>query len=86
MFLGWTTSEELLSVQENGIVLLHSLFGEFKKKVTMTNDVMQERVLEARVFYTIYGTGLAILSALQHRFSLANNIYDMKLRKLPVVP
>ncbi|ETE57233.1 Vacuolar protein sorting-associated protein 16-like protein [Ophiophagus hannah] len=52
MFLGWTTSEELLSVQENGIVLLHSLFGEFKKKVTMTNDVVQERVLEARVFYT----------------------------------
>uniref|UniRef100_A0A670ZL19 Vacuolar protein sorting-associated protein 16 homolog n=1 Tax=Pseudonaja textilis TaxID=8673 RepID=A0A670ZL19_PSETE len=86
MFLGWTTSEELLSVQENGIVLLHSLFGEFKKKVTMTNDVVQERVLEARVFYTTYGTGLAILSALQHRFSLANNIYDMKLRKLPVVP
>ncbi|XP_013928739.1 PREDICTED: vacuolar protein sorting-associated protein 16 homolog [Thamnophis sirtalis] len=37
MFLGWTTSEELLSVQENGIVLLHSLFGEFKKKVTMTS-------------------------------------------------
>uniref|UniRef100_A0A8C6XVC9 Vacuolar protein sorting-associated protein 16 homolog n=1 Tax=Naja naja TaxID=35670 RepID=A0A8C6XVC9_NAJNA len=86
MFLGWTTSEELLSVQENGIVLLHSLFGEFKKKVTMINDVVQERVLEARVFYTTYGTGLAILSALQHRFSLANNIYDMKLRKLPVVP
>ncbi|XP_015681384.1 vacuolar protein sorting-associated protein 16 homolog isoform X2 [Protobothrops mucrosquamatus] len=86
MFLGWTTNEDLLSLQENGIVLLHSLFGEFKKKVTMNNDVMQERVLEARVFYTTYGTGLALLSALQHRFSLANNIYNMKLRKLPVVP
>ncbi|KAG8134158.1 hypothetical protein E2320_007307 [Naja naja] len=41
MFLGWTTSEELLSVQENGIVLLHSLFGEFKKKVTMINTDRQ---------------------------------------------
>ncbi|KAL7981752.1 hypothetical protein Chor_001567 [Crotalus horridus] len=37
MFLGWTTNEDLLSIQENGIVLLHSLFGEFKKKVTMNN-------------------------------------------------
>ncbi|XP_063166036.1 vacuolar protein sorting-associated protein 16 homolog [Candoia aspera] len=86
MYLGWTTNEDLLSVQENGIVLLHSLFGEFKKKVTMNNQVVQERVLEARVFYTAYGTGLALLSILQHRFSLANNIYDVKLRRLPEVP
>ena len=42
-------------------------------------------MLEAKVFHTEYGTGVAILTG-AHRFSLATNIDDLKLRRMPEVP
>ncbi|NWU93069.1 VPS16 protein, partial [Upupa epops] len=48
-------------------------------------EVLQNRVLEAKVFHTEYGTGVAILTG-AHRFSLATNIDDLKLRRMPEVP
>ncbi|KAJ7327284.1 hypothetical protein JRQ81_017043 [Phrynocephalus forsythii] len=83
--LGWTTSEDLLCVQEDGSVLVYSLFCEFKKCFSMGNEVLQNRVLEAKVFHTEYGTGVAILTG-AHRFIIATNIVDLKLRRLPEVP
>ncbi|XP_042326077.1 vacuolar protein sorting-associated protein 16 homolog [Sceloporus undulatus] len=83
--LGWTTSEDLLCVQEDGSVLVYSLFCEFKKCFSMGNEVLQNRVLEAKVFHTEYGTGVAILTG-AHRFTMTTNIADLKLRRLPEVP
>ncbi|NWR99853.1 VPS16 protein, partial [Motacilla alba] len=48
-------------------------------------EVLQNRVLEAQVFHTEFGTGVAILTGAL-RFSLATNIDDLKLRRLPEVP
>ncbi|NXF94371.1 VPS16 protein, partial [Eubucco bourcierii] len=48
-------------------------------------EVLQNHVLEAKVFHTEYGTGVAILTG-AHRFSLATNIDDLKLRRMPEVP
>ncbi|NXP51463.1 VPS16 protein, partial [Heliornis fulica] len=48
-------------------------------------EVLQNHVLEAKVFHTEYGTGVAILTG-AHRFSLATNIEDLKLRRMPEVP
>ncbi|XP_061445725.1 vacuolar protein sorting-associated protein 16 homolog isoform X3 [Rhineura floridana] len=35
--LGWTTSEDLLCIQEDGSVLIYSLFCEFKRRFSMGN-------------------------------------------------
>lgn len=51
----------------------------------MPQEVLQNHVLEAKVFHTEYGTGVAILTG-AHRFSLATNIDDLKLRRMPEVP
>lgn len=51
----------------------------------MAQEVLQNHVLEAKVFHTEYGTGVAILTG-AHRFSLATNIDDLKLRRMPEVP
>ncbi|KAM6132372.1 vacuolar protein sorting-associated protein 16 homolog [Pterocles gutturalis] len=83
--LGWTTSEDLLCIQEDGTVLIYNLFCEFKRHFSMGNEVLQNHVLEAKVFHTEYGTGVAILTG-AHRFSLATNIDDLKLRRMPEVP
>lgn len=44
----------------------------------------QSQVLEAKVFHSPYGTGIAIVTGAS-RFTLATNIDDLKLRRLPEV-
>lgn len=53
--------------------------------LSMAQEVLQNHVLEAKVFHTEYGTGVAILTG-AHRFSLTTNIDDLKLRRMPEVP
>lgn len=48
-------------------------------------EVVQSQVLEAKVFHSPYGTGIAIVTG-SSRFTLATNIDDLKLRRLPEVP
>ncbi|XP_061445724.1 vacuolar protein sorting-associated protein 16 homolog isoform X2 [Rhineura floridana] len=40
--LGWTTSEDLLCIQEDGSVLIYSLFCEFKRRFSMGNSSKNE--------------------------------------------
>lgn len=47
--------------------------------------MVQSQVLEAKVFHSPYGTGVAIVTG-SSRFTLATNIEDLKLRRLPEVP
>ncbi|KAM6945481.1 vacuolar protein sorting-associated protein 16 homolog [Aplochiton taeniatus] len=83
--LGWTVSDDLLCVQEDGTVLVYDLFGAFKRHFSMGNEVSQNQVLEAKVFHSPYGTGVAIVTG-AYRVTLATNIDDLKLRRLPEVP
>ncbi|XP_015273771.1 PREDICTED: vacuolar protein sorting-associated protein 16 homolog, partial [Gekko japonicus] len=83
--LGWTASEDLLCIQEDGSVLVYSIFCEFKRCFRMGNEVLQNHVVEAKVFHTEYGTGVAILTG-ANRFILATNVDDLKLRRMPEVP
>ncbi|XP_028998348.1 vacuolar protein sorting-associated protein 16 homolog [Betta splendens] len=83
--LGWTVCDELLCIQEDGTVLVYDLFGSFKRHFSMGQEVVQSQVLEAKVFHSPYGTGVAIVTG-SSRFTLATNIDDLKLRRLPEVP
>ncbi|KAK2888891.1 hypothetical protein Q8A67_014266 [Cirrhinus molitorella] len=83
--LGWTVSDDLLCVQEDGTVLVYDLFGGFKRHFSMGNEVSQSQVLETKIFHSPYGTGVAIFTGAL-RFTLATNIDDIKLRRLPEVP
>ncbi|KAF7252363.1 hypothetical protein EYD10_01732 [Varanus komodoensis] len=83
--LGWTASEDLLCIQEDGSVLVYTLFCEFKRCFSLGNEVLQNHVLEAKVFHTECGTGLAVLTG-AHRFTMVMNTADLKIRRLPEVP
>ncbi|XP_053710032.1 vacuolar protein sorting-associated protein 16 homolog isoform X1 [Synchiropus splendidus] len=83
--IGWTVTDELLCIQEDGTVLVYDLFGSFKRHFSMGQDVVNSQVLEAKVFHSPYGTGIAIVTGAS-RFTLATNIDDLKLRRLPEVP
>ncbi|XP_069790601.1 vacuolar protein sorting-associated protein 16 homolog [Narcine bancroftii] len=83
--IGWTTNEDLLCIQDDGTVLIHNIFGTFKRHFSMGNEVLQNRVMEAKVFHSAYGSGIAILTG-AFRFTLATNIDDLKLRRLSEIP
>lgn len=82
--LGWTVTEDLLCIQEDGTVLIYDLFCEFKRHFTLGHEVKQNQVLEAKVFHSEYRTGIAILtSALT--FTLTSSIDELKLRRMPEI-
>lgn len=83
--LGWSAEEELLCVQEDGAVLVYGLHGDFRRHFSMGNEVLQNRVLDARIFHTEFGSGVAILTG-AHRFTLSANVGDLKLRRMSEVP
>lgn len=83
--LGWSAEEELLCVQEDGAVLVYGLYGDFRRHFSMGNEVLQNRVLDARIFHTEFGSGVAILTG-AYRFTLSANVGDLKLRRMPEVP
>lgn len=83
--LGWTVSDELLCVQDDGKVLIYDVFGSFKRHFSMGQEVGQSQVLEAKIFHSPYGSGVAIVTG-SGRFTLTTNIDDLKLRRLPEVP
>ncbi len=51
----------------------------------LSQEVSQSQVLETKIFHSPYGTGVAIFTGAM-RFTLATNIDDIKLRRLPEVP
>ncbi|XP_073414230.1 vacuolar protein sorting-associated protein 16 homolog [Dendrobates tinctorius] len=83
--LGWTVSEDLICIQEDGTVLIYDIFCGFKRTFSMGNEVKQNQVQEARVFHSEYRTGIAILTGAL-KFTIASNIEEVKLRRMPDLP
>lgn len=83
--LAWTNLEDLLCIQDDGRVLIYSMFCEFIKVIEMGVESCESKVLDYRTFMSGFGTGLVVLNGL-YRFYLVNNIYDIKLKKLADTP
>ncbi|KAE8628373.1 hypothetical protein XENTR_v10007488 [Xenopus tropicalis] len=83
--LGWTLTQDLVCIQEDGTVLIYDIFCAFKRHFSLGSEVKQNQVLEAKVFHTEYRTGIAILTGAL-KFTVASNIDDVKLRRLPEIP
>ncbi|XP_063790187.1 vacuolar protein sorting-associated protein 16 homolog isoform X4 [Pseudophryne corroboree] len=83
--LGWTVSEDLLCIQEDGTVLIYDIFCVFKRCFSMGNEVKQNHILETKVFHSEYRTGVAILTGAL-KFTLTSNIEELKLRRMPEIP
>ncbi|KAM5153135.1 vacuolar protein sorting-associated protein 16 homolog [Mantella aurantiaca] len=83
--LGWTVSEDLICIQEDGTGLIYDIFCVFKRTFTLGSEIKQNQVLEATVFHSEYRTGIAILTGAL-TFTFTSNIEDSKLRRLPEIP
>lgn len=83
--LGWTVSEDLLCIQEDGTVLIYDIFCVFQRTFTMGNEIKLNQVLQAKVFHSDYRTGIAVLTGAR-KFTFTSNIDDIKLRRMPEIP
>ena len=83
--MGWSDSEELLCIQEDGLVLIYNIFGVYQHKFSMGQEAKDSKVIDARFFPTNQGTGIAIMTT-HFRIFIANNYKDPKVRLLPEIP
>lgn len=74
----------------DSILITHCFFKsvliyDWAIALILLQEVSQSQVLDTKIFHSPYGTGVAILTGAL-RFTLATNIDDIKLRRLPEVP
>ncbi|XP_054707259.1 vacuolar protein sorting-associated protein 16 homolog [Uloborus diversus] len=84
--LGWSSSEDLVCVLEDGNVILYDMYGNIQKTTSMGQDVKDTGVLECRIFNNSkFYTGVAVLTGAFNIF-LVNNIKEPRIRKMATVP
>lgn len=85
MTLGWSDAEQLLCVQDDGVVLIYDMFGQYKHTFGMGQEAKDTKVLSAKIFMSNAGTGVAIMTT-NHRIFLVNSSKDPRTRQLPEMP
>ncbi|RLU24437.1 hypothetical protein DMN91_002526 [Ooceraea biroi] len=74
---GWSQQEELLCVQDDGMVLIYDMFGTYQHTFSMGNAAKDTKVIDAKFFTTLNSTGIAVLTS-TNRIFLVNNVSEPK--------
>lgn len=83
--LGWSDAEELLCVQDDGLVLIYNMFGQYQHTFSMGQEAKDTKVIDAKIFASNSGTGVAVMTT-NYRIFLINSIKEPKNRQLPEIP
>ncbi|KAK6182738.1 hypothetical protein SNE40_010352 [Patella caerulea] len=83
--LGWSNTEELLCIQDNGVILVYDIALNFKRTFGMGQEAKEMKILDWKVFSSFQGTGIAVMTT-SYRIYLINNVDDPRVRKLAEVP
>ncbi|TGZ37732.1 Uncharacterized protein DBV15_02980 [Temnothorax longispinosus] len=82
---GWSQQEELLCVQDDGMVLIYDMFGTYQHTFSMGNAAKDTKVIDAKFFTTSNSTGIAVLTS-TNRIFLVNNVSEPKVRPITDMP
>ncbi|XP_029166053.1 vacuolar protein sorting-associated protein 16 homolog [Nylanderia fulva] len=82
---GWSQQEELLCVQDDGMVLIYDMFGTYQHTFSMGNAAKDTKVVDAKFFATSNSTGIAVLTS-TNRIFLVNNVSEPKVRPITDMP
>eukprot|EP00057_Strongylocentrotus_purpuratus_P030253 XP_781126.3 PREDICTED: vacuolar protein sorting-associated protein 16 homolog [Strongylocentrotus purpuratus] len=85
--IGWSLSEDLLCIQDDGTVLVYNIFGKYQRNFNMGQESRESKVIESKVFHnTSYGgTGVAVLTG-TYRIYVVNDVHNPASRKMMEVP
>ncbi|KAH0946208.1 hypothetical protein HN011_010546 [Eciton burchellii] len=81
----WSQQEELLCVQDDGMVLIYDMFGTYQHTFSMGNTAKDTKVIDAKFFTTLNSTGIAVLTS-TNRIFLVNNVSEPKVRPITDMP
>ncbi|XP_055906009.1 vacuolar protein sorting-associated protein 16 homolog [Eupeodes corollae] len=84
--MGWSDTEDLICVQDDGLVITYTMFGEEKHTFSMSPEASRTKVIDARIFSSSSGTGIAVLTTSGRVFLKSSNIAEFKTRQLPDIP
>lgn len=80
--MGWSNDEKLICIQEDGMVVLHDMFGNCLHTFSISQKVQDAKVIDGRIFTSPQNcTGIAIMTS-NYRIFLINNILEPKTRQL----
>ncbi|CAH1775290.1 unnamed protein product [Owenia fusiformis] len=83
--MGWSVTEDLLCIQDDGVVLVYDIFGTFKRTFSMGQEAKDTKVIECKIFNSFNGTGIAVVTS-TYRIFIINNVDDPRIRRLAEVP
>ncbi|XP_041371955.1 vacuolar protein sorting-associated protein 16 homolog isoform X2 [Gigantopelta aegis] len=83
--LGWSNTEELLCIQDDGVVLIYDIYLNFKRTFGMGQEAKDVKVLDCRIFSSFQGTGIAVMTT-AFRIFLITNVEDPRIRRLAEIP
>lgn len=84
--MGWSNDESFVCVQDDGHVVLHDLFGNFKHSFLINEEVQDTKVIDAKIFTSRQNTtGVAVMTS-NYKIFLVNNVLEPKTRQLSKLP
>uniref|UniRef100_A0A0K8U911 Vacuolar protein sorting-associated protein 16 homolog n=1 Tax=Bactrocera latifrons TaxID=174628 RepID=A0A0K8U911_BACLA len=84
--MGWSDVEELICVQDDALVFIFDMFGKEKESYSMGQEASLTKIVDAKIFQSISGTGVAVLTTTGRIFLKLNNAKDVRTRQLPEIP
>ncbi|KAG1669934.1 Vacuolar protein sorting-associated protein 16 [Nymphon striatum] len=81
----WSSSEELLCVQDDGNILIYDIFANYQRLVSMGQEAKDLRILDCKIFHHNQRTGIAVLTS-SYRVFVVNNINEPKIRRMAEIP
>ena len=81
----WTSTEELMCIQDDGTVSVYDMLGTFSRSFHMGQEARETKIVQASSFASASGTGLAVLTK-NLRFFVVNNVKDPRIRRFPDIP
>ncbi|RUS71261.1 hypothetical protein EGW08_020975 [Elysia chlorotica] len=83
--MGWSSTEELLCIQEDGVVLVYDMFLTFKRTFSMGQEAKDVKIIDAKVFSSFQGTGIAVITT-SLRIFVVSNVDSPRIVRLAEVP
>lgn len=83
--MGWSVTDDLLCIAEDGTIYVYTLHGDFKRIITTGQEAKEAKVIDCRFFSSSMGTGITILTG-RYQFYTINNLDEKRIRKLASLP
>lgn len=82
--MGWSDTEDLICILENAKVIVFDMCGNEKESYSICSEANRIKIVEAKVFRSAAGTGIAVMTKSGRIFLKQNR--EKAALKLPDIP